>query len=353
MPVQVQLPGWHQGNAEGLASILNSGFNAYRSIKEGGVADAQKKNLDLQNQQTASDVAAKQNYMKAMTTPEGQEGSAAPNARVGALTQIDGYKGAGLGDPKFLDTLRNTVADPNKTPTGLSINQLMSPLHESLQPLLQAKLSGGAAAARAAAQTDSDSRSVAEGYHSALKDHKDTINSIGRIQSILNAKDEKGNPLITKQAIGEANLAVNSIFSPKHQSDSTVDATEYQSAPAEFMGALQRLSADPKDANSRKIVEHIVDQAHRIGNVTNTNAIRELDNLDASNRALTVPAAMATAKNTSSQYRKMFSTKYPERGENAAPGISALDHSQIKGMSRDEKIKHLQLLDSTTKAAGN
>ncbi len=107
------------------------------------------------------------------------------------------------------------------------------------------------------------------------------------------------------------------MYSPNHQSDATVSATEYESAPAEFAAALQKYLANPQDSHSRALLDHILDQARHIGNASNRNALKQLDDIDAGNQNLVSPDSAKTAATISKQLRSRFSKQYPEVGENA------------------------------------
>ncbi len=234
-------------------------------------------------------------------------------------------------DPEMMRGLYvhlNTLLDPTKQAPPEAYeeaNKLLEMSSPELGTLLDHKLQANAAYIGAQAKAapyaeknkimgDADARNVAQQYQTAIKSHKNLQEDIGRIESILTTRDKNGKPLVTAQQIGDANMAISRIFSPNHQSDSTMEATEYGSVPIKFAKAIQEFSAHPEDTKSRELVEHMVDQAHAIGNVSNQNALRQLDDLDSYAPNLQNASAHKTATDLSSQLRKRFSVTYPTMG---------------------------------------
>ena len=168
---------------------------------------------------------------------------------------------------------------------------------------------------------DRDTVSVSKDYETQAKPFRQVNEDVAKIEGTLNTKDKDGNPLITKQQMGDVNAAIARIYSPGHMSDATVDRTEYESAPAAFAGALQKWSTNPQDIGSKQLIDHIVDQAHHLANVSNQNAQKELDSLDSGYQNLQVPSALKTAQDKSNSLRKRFSVQYPEAGQPAGQGL--------------------------------
>lgn len=181
----------------------------------------------------------------------------------------------------------------------------------------QARASGMLAgnAPRNQAFADRDVNSVSKDYEQRLGSYRQVNEDIEKLESTLSTKDKNGKPFISPQQIGDANQIIARIYSPNHMSDATVSRTEYESIPAQFAAAIQKLSTNPQDAGSRALVEHIVDQAHHIANVSNSNALKELESLDSGYANLQVPAAKQTAQDKSKFFRDRFMKAYPEVGQ--------------------------------------
>lgn len=163
---------------------------------------------------------------------------------------------------------------------------------------------------------DKDASSVSKDYESTLKPYRQVNEDVAKVEATLNTKDKNGNPMITPAQLGDVNAAIARIYSPGHMSDATVSRTEYESMPAKFAAAVQKWTANPQDIGSRQLIDHIIDQAHHLANVSNQNALRETDSLDSGYQNLQVPSAKKTAQDKSSDFRKRFSNKYQEVGEN-------------------------------------
>lgn len=171
---------------------------------------------------------------------------------------------------------------------------------------------------KTASFADSRLETMTGKYQTLLKPYRQVSDDVARIDSILSVKDKAGNPLVTKQQLGDANRVIARIFSPNHMSDATVNATEYDAIPADFAGALQRLSANPRDIGSRDLIEHVIDQAHHIGNVNHENALQVLQELDAKIPSISEPKVQAGVQDTSNTFRARFSKRYSVRGDKSA-----------------------------------
>lgn len=143
---------------------------------------------------------------------------------------------------------------------------------------------------------------VSKDYEKHMEEPISVQNSIKRIESVLTT------PIISKQQLGDVNMAISNIFSPKHQSDATVSKTEYDSMSAKAAGALQTLFSKPQDIGARELIKHILDQAYHIGNVTNQAAKKEIEGLDAGYATEPSLAKMAQAK--SEFFNKRFGQDY-------------------------------------------
>ncbi len=173
----------------------------------------------------------------------------------------------------------------------------------------------GAAAGKNQSFADRDAVQVSKDYETTLKPYRQVGEDVNKIEGTLNTKDKNGKPLITAQQMGDVNAAIARIYSPNHMSDATVNRTEYESAPSTFAKALQKWTANPEDIGSRQLIDHILDQAHHLANVSNENAERERQSLDSGYTNLQVPSAKKTAQDKSADFHKRFSVKYPERGD--------------------------------------
>ena len=167
------------------------------------------------------------------------------------------------------------------------------------------------------ARQDRNAMSLNKDYETTLKPNRTLLEDVSRLEGSLNTKDKNGNPIITPQQVGDANLLISRIFSPHHMSDATVSATEYNSLGTRAAAALQKLSANPQDTGARALVEHMIDQAHHIANASNKNALTELDSLDAGLEGLS-PNLQKAGKTKSENLRKRFSQTFPTVGETAA-----------------------------------
>lgn len=154
---------------------------------------------------------------------------------------------------------------------------------------------------------------ISKDYEKHMEEPISVQNSIRRIESVLTT------PIISKQQLGDVNAAIANIFSPKHQSDATVNRTEYESIPAQVSGALQKLTANPQDIGSRKLIQHILDQAYHIGNVTNRAAKLEIEGLDAGYSQVGDPAIQNMAKSKSDFFNKRFGQDYGTQSAPSAP----------------------------------
>lgn len=180
------------------------------------------------------------------------------------------------------------------------------------------QLKAQAMAAKNDSFNDRNVVNVSKDYEKSLEAPRKMQEDISRVEAALATKDKNGNSLITKQQLGDINATIARIFSPGHMSDSTVARTEYESMPAQFMGAIQTLIASPQDVGSRALINHILDQAHHIGNVTNSNALKELQSLN-SGYASGSPALQKVANSKSDFFNKRFGTPYPTEGGGPAP----------------------------------
>lgn len=316
MSVSIQLPGYRPAQAGAVADIMNAVNNMRTGSATRGNLEQEAKGKELANQKTEMETNAAKTQMMQLNAPDSPATKMIKGEGLLMLKNI-GTSGLVGQDQESQDSFKglSAVLTAPET-TGLQVNSYFSssPMVKDFHDLQKAKLTGIPAATRAGAQADSDARGVATTYHSSMANYKGVNDDIRKIESVLKQKDKAGNPLITSQAMKEANFAFNRIMSPGHMSDAGLKETEYGSASEEFAAALQRLTSDPKDTGARKLVEHMVDGAHRVGNVSNQNALRALEAIDAGNSSLTLPAAQQTARGTSAQYKKMFSNMYPEIG---------------------------------------
>jgi len=266
-----------------------------------------------------------------------EQSQADPNSPESKAAQLE--TGLGLeanakvanSDPQKVSQLKSLIFGADGQP-GLSAAALKSsPELSPLSKFAASKMAADASANRMQPFADRNAVQISKDYEKSMEPFRKQQQDIAQIESTLSTKDKNGNPLITSQQIGDANLAIARVFSPGHMSDATVARTEYESIPAKFAAALQKLSTDPTDAGSRSLVEHIIDQAHHIGNVANQNALKELDSLDAGYQTMQNPAAIAMANSKSKAFRERFGMNYSERGQGVANGGSPFGTSAQAG----------------------
>lgn len=350
MPIGVQLPGYRPGQAGGIAEVLG----AINSMRTGSAQRASLEQETQSKQLANAQTAATMKYQQDLSDPNSVASESARNNLVADATvhkelgkQIGLSAEALAPFDQVINASKNGVEQRPAGQEGPGVMRPMSgleairandsPLFKGIESLREAQLKNAGQMTRAGALADSDVRGTSDEYHNRLKDYKNVNDDIKKIESVLRQKDKSGNPLITKQAMTEANFAFNRVMSPGHMSDAGLKETEYGSSSADFNDALQKLFANPRDTGARKLVEHMVDAAHRVGNVSNENAIRMLDNVDSGNRSLTIPGAQAAAKNTSAQYRKMFAQKYPEIGDGSQGGAHPQDKQAIAWAKQNPK----------------
>lgn len=227
--------------------------------------------------------------------------------------------------------------DPTVTGAQASLLRQQSPVLDSLMKIGEANVTG-----QNNPRTTGNAINVGKDYDDNLKDGVQVNKDINKLNNIFATKDENGNPLITKQQMGDANAIISRLYSPNHMSDSTVDRTEYESSPSVFAGALQKLTANPTDIGSRQLIEHIVDQGRHIANITNQNSLRQLDNLDAGYLSLPGPAGQMASRK-SADYRKMFSKQYDTMGENQSGNDpTILQYSKMHNLPYGQSAHILQ-----------
>lgn len=246
-------------------------------------------------------------------------------ARSEAVASLNFMKKRGILDPETHDVLLKQVqgtpesqdesgavtdAIPGLSAYALKQNSEASPL----QAFTKAQLAADGMAAKQVSYNDRNAIGVVKDYEDRMKPYRGIQEDISKVEGALATKDKNGNPLITAQQLGDVNAAIARIYSPGHMSDATVSRTEYESAPARFAAAVQKLMANPQDVGSRDLINHIIDQAHHLGNVSNQNAQQELDSLDAGVSGLS-PAVQKATLEKSKAFRARFSKQYPTVGD--------------------------------------
>lgn len=181
MAVAVQMPGYRPGTATGLADILNAASNIYTGSKQREALSTQTAGKEIENKSAQAAYDANKSYLTALSNPDSPETA---NTRTSSLAQVAAMKGAGLGDPKFLDAIGSSIQDPTKTPTGIAVQRLMSPLQQVLD-LDKAKISGGAAATRAKVQEQNSQQASNSQYTQAFGPVDDTILSANKALGII------------------------------------------------------------------------------------------------------------------------------------------------------------------------
>lgn len=289
-----------QGNPAGITGIAQAleALGSVYKMKQASTAN------ELLQQQVNSGKA--QAELLGQQREVGSDTSKKAQAGRGALlnTLIDkGYLTPANAKP-LLDQLNQTSA------YDLNNDNSFGPIMEYMKGEQTAK----GVAARNQSRETGNAITTGKDYDDKMSQYVQVNNDVKKVDSIFNTKDKNGKPLITPQQLGDANLAVSRLYSPTHQSDSTMSQTEYESAPAKFAEALQKYTADPTDIGSRDLVAHIVDQAHHLANVSNQNASTQLDNLHAGYMAIPDTQVQGVAKSKYGNYSKLFSKQYKTMG---------------------------------------
>lgn len=342
MPVAIQMPGQVKSPLEGILGIVNTVSNLKKNSENSDLLQQEAKSKELANQQATITNDQKNAQLKALSDPNSPE---TKTTKLQANVFLEGLRGSGLfkGNETPLNDL---ISHVNASQTGLQVHNIFetSPIMKSLTGLgeAQAKANGMAESSRLRNDSFSDRNNVqvSKDYETAMKPFRNLQEDISRVEGALSTKDKNGKPLITSQQLGDANAAIARIFSPNHMSDATVNRTEYESLPAKFAAAAQRLSADPHDIGSRDLINHIIDQAHHIGNVSNDNALKELDSLNSGYSNLNSESGRTFAKSKSDFFKKRFSNKYntvggESQGFDQGSGI----HPELQNMSLDDLQK--------------
>lgn len=248
-----------------------------------------------------------------------------------ALSALDAMVSSGSlkKDSPTYQNLVGIINDPQTNGSHLKDFLDSDPQLKLTAAMAEAKMKGDAIVQSSQGKTNSfearNTGQVSKDYESTMKPYRSLQEDVSKVEAAVSTKGKDGKPLITAQQMGDINATISRIFSPNHMSDATVDRTEYESMPAKFAAAMQKYKANPQDIGSRDLINHILDQAHHLANVSNQNALQELDSLDSGYTNSPSESVKKFAAAKSNFFRQRFSKVYQTVGGNSGqqPGVGA------------------------------
>lgn len=303
-----------------------------------GIADALRvvhEYYGIKGAKQASDVIDRQN------DPQSNESKSARAENQALIGVLQGSE-MGKKSPDAFANLMSSASDPTATAASLeSAHSKILPLLTSVETAKErSAMMTAMMGTRNENQGDRMGMGASKDYETAMKPYRGVQEDIGKVESSLGTVDKNGKPLITPNQMAETNEALLRIMMAGSQNGGLgrLEKTEFTTYPEKLAGAIQKLTANPQDTNSRAIVDHMVDIAHRIGNVSNKNATQELESLDAGYANMKNATVQKTAQSKSQFFRDRFSKNYPTQGGDSGSGLPGLSSAQAGSQISGPKL---------------
>lgn len=279
MSVQVQLPGWHQGSASGLADIIGAISGLRHNSAANDLIASQKANEDLKNKQMQIGADQNATLQKALVDPNSPE---TKMTKSGASMLLNSFSSNGMINKKDpnLTSLNSVINDPNTT--GLQVHQAWetSPVVKSLTGMAEAQTKANAMLPLAQARmagVDNQKDRIA----TSAADHFDKDPILIKIdkqrQQIALDKHtlEASGGHLPVQLLNEIQQGLaNAISGGGSAGLGKTEQIEINNSSTKLTGLLQKLSPGVKYVDDPELAQYLGAQLDRLGNGYDNNAFQ-------------------------------------------------------------------------------